>query len=131
MQYRQFLGVKYKVHGRSIDEGVDCYGLAILLYRQEGRILPDVYYESLENVSQIESHLFATIPSEKIDSLEELCIIMFNIKGEPNHIGIYVGNGMFVHATKRFGVVAEPVERWKNRIEGLYKVKDKSFQELV
>lgn len=124
IEYRDLLGTKYKVHGRSKEEGFDCWGVAIELYKRAGRKLVDIYYETLDKITDIEQEIFSLVPSEKIDRLEDMCIIMINVKGEPVHIGVYVGNGMFIHAVRKLGVIVEPVSRWKNRIEGLYKVKD-------
>ena len=58
----------------------------------------------------------------KIDIPQELCIIVFKVRGEPTHTGVYLGEGMFIHSTKDKGVIVEPLHRWQNRVEGYYKV---------
>jgi len=54
------------------------------------------------------------------------CLIVFN----PHmtligHVGVYVGNGMFVHSMSKKGVCLERINHplWKNRIEGYYSLK--------
>lgn len=120
MEYKDLLGVKFKTHGRSKEEGFDCYGLAIEVLRRNGITLNDVFYEDTEE-SDILDNAFKGTVSTKIDNLQENCIILISVKSQPLHIAIYIGDGLMIHATHS-GVLIEPVRRWKNRIVGLYKV---------
>lgn len=118
------IGCKFTVHGRSIEEGFDCYGLAIEILKRAGIELPDVFYCDLENNLKTEKEIRELIKVERIEKPQELCIIVMKVKGEPTHIGIYLSKGNIIHATTNYGVIIEPLSRWKNRIEGYYKVSD-------
>jgi cell wall-associated NlpC family hydrolase len=120
---RDLIGVKYKPHGRTIEDGLDCYGVALLVLAREGIYLPDVFYadtdrETNQEVMQI---LEQGIPHEKLDKPEKNCIIELTVCGMPSHIGVYLGDGEFIHTTK-YGVVVEPLWRWEKRVKGYYRI---------
>ena len=119
-EIRKLIGSKYKVHGRSIEEGFDCYGIDIEVYKIHDLFLPDVDYEKPEQYEQVFEEMLNKVSYEKIDFPQKLCIIVFRVKGEPTHTGVYLEDGLFIHAT-RYGVRVEPLHRWKNRVEGYYK----------
>jgi hypothetical protein len=50
-------------------------------------------------------------------------VIVFNILGEPFHVGVYIGDDKFIHARDGMDSVIESVNspRWNKRIEGYYK----------
>ena len=120
--YRDLLGVKFTVHGRSIQEGFDCYGLAIEVLRRNGIILKDAFYDTLDCRDKVHEKLHESIPNERIEKPENCCIIEIEVHGEPWHIGVYIGNGMMIHTTRKTRVVIEPLVHYKNRILGYYKV---------
>ena len=122
MDYRDLLGVKFKVHGRSIEEGFDCYGLAIEVLRRNGITMPDVFYKDLNNRDIVHDELHSIIPHKRIEKPENCCIIEIAVNNEPVHIAVYIGNGMMIHTTYDTGVVIEPLVRYKKRILGYYKV---------
>ena len=99
--YKDLLGVKYTPHGRNKGEGFDCYGLAIEVFRRNGIVLEDFILNPKEGK-------WNTI---KIDNLEKLCIIEIE-KGNKYHIAVYIGDGLMIHATEKFGVCIEPVYRY-------------------
>ena len=99
--YKDLLGVKYTPHGRSKEEGFDCYGTAIEVFKRNGKVLKD----------------FITNPEEgclnaiTVENLEELCIIEIE-KGNKYHIAVYIGNGLMIHSTEKYGVCIEQVYRY-------------------
>jgi len=123
MSIGQYIGIPYKPHGRS-KEGLDCYGLAICIFRERGIELPDPCYPDTEisTNKRIMESLESTIPNTKIDKPEPWCIIEFNILGEPSHIGIYLGHGEFIHSQQKTGVVIEKLNRWEKRVKGYYRI---------
>lgn len=127
-EVRDLIGTPYKVHGRSKEEGFDCYGVIIeMVKRDYGIELPDVDYKSLDEQEFIRNQIHTLACVEKIDNLQEKCIIELSIRGIPMHVGYYIGDGMFIHSRQRFGTIIEPVSRWKSRIMGVYKVKNSNI----
>ena len=118
-EVRKLIGCKYKVHGRSREEGFDCYGVGIEVYKIHGLFLPDVDYEMPEQYEEVFLEQQKKVEFTKVERPVELAIIVFEVRGEPTHMGIYLGKGLFIHATKR-GVSVEPLHRWEKRVEGYY-----------
>jgi cell wall-associated NlpC family hydrolase len=124
MNIRKYVGCKYVPHGRDPSIGLDCYGLAICIYKDMGITLPDPLYTDTEHETnkRILESLESTIQNEKLEEPEPGCIIELYVLGEPSHIGIYVGNGDFIHTQKILGVVIDKLYRWGKRIKGFYRV---------
>lgn len=112
--YSKYLGIPYKTNGRSIEEGFDCYGLLIDIQKNYAhKHLVDCINGEAEKLNV-----------EKIENLEELCIIDINIINEVLHVATYIGEGMMIHTRKDVGVCIEPVYRYEHWIKGYYKVTD-------
>lgn len=92
----EWMGVPYKYGGKD-KSGIDCSGFTGLLYRE-------VYDK---NVSGPTSTLIdlTTIISE--NELKEGDMVFFHIekKGKVSHVGVYLQNNKFVHATTKKGVM--------------------------
>lgn len=117
------VGARYKQGGRSAVEGFDCYGLAIEVSKRFGHTIPDLdgaigmdcdflHYEKEAshnmNVKEI------AYPETEGD------IILFkDTKGFYHHIGIYLGDGRFIHCNK-WGVHIERLEPAKRLIGRCY-----------
>ncbi|MFP5081436.1 C40 family peptidase [Pedobacter sp. JCM 36344] len=90
-------GVKYKLGG--LDKGgIDCSGFALLLEKH-------IYSIGLprRSIDQAE-----TIREKNIDQLKEGDLIFFSFKGrEVDHVGVYLNNNYFVHASTTRGVVVD------------------------
>lgn len=81
----QYIGVPY-VWGGSTPAGFDCSGLVMYVYAQVGVSLP--HY----TVAQWDYPNSVSVPQ---DQLEPGDLVFFNGLG---HVGIYIGNGEFIHA---------------------------------
>ena len=88
---RQFLGIPYKWGGESAEDGFDCSGLAMTVYRMNGLSLP-------RNSRQQFSKGRAVAKS----SLRPGDLVFFATNGgnQVSHVGIYLGKGRFIHAPK-------------------------------
>jgi cell wall-associated NlpC family hydrolase len=117
------IGVPFKERGRD-KNGMDCLGLAIEVLKREGIKLDDVFYEDMEESTKkrLMETLEASVPNTKLERPEKNCVIEFNILGRPSHIGIYIGDGEFIHASRQFGVAIDKLYRWKSRVKGYYRV---------
>jgi cell wall-associated NlpC family hydrolase len=123
---KRLIGSRYKPHGRTPEEGLDCYGVAILLLREIGVDMPDVFYPDTEQETnhRVLESMKCSIPNVKLEKPEPGCIIEFSVFGEPAHIGVYLGvdGGLFIHASRNYGVCAEMLSRWRQRVVGYYRV---------
>ena len=127
-EVRDLIGVPYKIHGRSKEEGFDCYGVVKEMVRRDyGIELPDVDYKSLDEQEFIRNQLHTLACVEKIDNLQNKCIIELSVKGLPIHCGYYLEEGLFIHSRQRFGTIIEPISRWKSKLVGVYKVKNSNI----
>jgi cell wall-associated NlpC family hydrolase len=91
---REFIGTPYKWGGTN-PNGYDCSGFVQEVFRLSGHSVPrmaDVQYEKLQKV--------------EADSLEPGDLVFFNTDGSGvSHVGIYSGDGKFLHASSSRGVI--------------------------
>ena len=79
--YEDLLGTKFKVHGRSKEEGFDCYGLAIEVLRRNGIELKDAFYKDLDNREEVHEELHASISHlRKLNKITFLVLLNNNKK---------------------------------------------------
>jgi cell wall-associated NlpC family hydrolase len=86
-----FLGLPYKRGGNSFDTGFDCSGFVKALYAQTlGKVLPRSAAEQAAQTTKIES-----------TDLQPGDLVFFNtMRRAFSHVGIYVGDGKFIHSPK-------------------------------
>lgn len=125
MWYNKYIGLPYKDNGRTT-AGIDCWGLACLVYREHLDIelptLDDSYVGSQDlAVRELVKHTKESWISVQEPKLGDICV--FNILGEPTHVGIYVGDQKFLHARAGQDSVIESLDsvRWNRRLEGIYR----------
>lgn len=135
MDYNKYIGLPYKDNGRD-EAGVDCWGLARLFYKQELNIdLPsydDLYTTSYDPaVSQAISAHKDNWELTTTAKPGDLCL--FNIYGEPAHVGVYVGSRKFLHAREGRDSVIESLDspQWSKRFQGFYKHSTNEAIEVV
>jgi cell wall-associated NlpC family hydrolase len=84
-----FIGLPYQWGGSSAEEGFDCSGLTMAVYQLNGLSLPRSSREQFQDGAPV--------------SREELArgdLVFFAISGgrKVSHVGIYTGDGRFIHA---------------------------------
>jgi cell wall-associated NlpC family hydrolase len=91
------VGLPYRYGGDSPKGGFDCSGLVDFVFRDAaGLVLP----RSTREIIDIQA------PKVDRDDLQPGDLVFFNpTGGKVSHIGIYVGEGRFVHAPSRGGTV--------------------------
>jgi cell wall-associated NlpC family hydrolase len=88
---RSFLDVPYLWGGASAETGFDCSGLTMTVYQLNGFDLPRTSRDQFALGSRVER-----------SSLEKGDLIFFAGVGDKvSHVGIYAGNGLFIHAPGR------------------------------
>jgi murein DD-endopeptidase / murein LD-carboxypeptidase len=88
-------GVPYKYGGRA-KSGVDCSNFATLIYE-------NVYSKNLTGSC---ANLYEMCKNISQNDLKEGDLVFFKIeKGKISHVGVYLGNKKFVHATTKKGVM--------------------------
>lgn len=111
-----FLGVPYRRGGNSLESGFDCSGFVRAIYSQTlGLVLPRSAHEQAE-------------ATERIDrtDLRPGDLVFFNtMRRAFSHVGIYVGNGKFIHAPSAGGVIRVEdmgTAYWSRRFDGARRV---------
>ena len=125
MQIEKYIGLKYKEKGRDFD-GVDCWGLARLFYKNELNIdLPSFSSEYTQTDVQRIEELIAQYKEgwEQIEQPEEGSIVLFRVLGSESHVGIIVNNEQFLHVRENQDSAIENFSSpfWKKRIVGYFK----------
>jgi cell wall-associated NlpC family hydrolase len=111
-----FLGVPYRRGGNTAESGFDCSGFVRAMYQQSvGMLLP----------RKAEQQAAAT---EKIDraDLQPGDLVFFNtMRRAFSHVGIYVGEGKFIHSPKPGSEVRVEdmgIAYWSHRFDGARRV---------
>ena len=111
-----FLGVPYKRGGNSVETGFDCSGFVRAMYEQSiGLILP----------RRAEQQAAATQNIDR-NELQPGDLVFFNtMRRAFSHVGIYVGDGKFIHSPKPGSEVRVEnmgLDYWSRRFDGARRV---------
>ena len=111
-----FLGVPYRFGGNDVATGFDCSGFVKAMYEQTvGLILP----------RKAEQQAAATQQIDRAD-LQPGDLVFFNtLRRTFSHVGIYIGEGKFVHSPKpgaQVRVENMGVSYWSRRFDGARRV---------
>lgn len=121
--YEDIIGLPFVDGGRSADTGFDCWGLAREVYRRYGIDLPD-YRISALNTKKISEQMAEDKPAwiKVSDPLPVPCLVVIQLSCDSwaNHVGVHIGNGLFIHAYRNTGVVIDRLKRWRSSIVGFY-----------
>lgn len=101
-----------------------CYGLVREVYRRYGRALPKYPISAMDAV-KIGQTMAEDLPAKWIKVQEPLpvpCLVVIQLAcgSWANHVGVYIGDGQFIHAYKATGVVIDRLKRWRVSIVGFY-----------
>ena len=109
-----FLGVRYKRGGNSAETGFDCSGFTRYVFENSvGLVLPRRADQQARN---------AGLLAVKKDELKPGDLVFFNtMRRAFSHVGIYVGEGKFIHAPRTGGQVRiedMSASSWAKRFNG-------------
>lgn len=86
-----YLGTPYRYGGTSPKTGFDCSGFVYYLYGAVfGQQIPRMPHDMVREATPVAR-----------GDLQKGDLVMFGYRGTITHVGIYSGNGQFVHATHR------------------------------
>ncbi len=109
-------GVDYRRGGKSYQSGFDCSGLVAHVYRE-------AYGLALPHNTQAQSELGEAI---SLSALQAGDLVFFNTQRKPfSHVGIYLGEGRFIHAPKQGAVVRTEnlhARYWATRFDGARRI---------
>ncbi|PWS29070.1 hydrolase [Pedobacter yonginense] len=90
-------GVKYRFGGLD-KSGIDCSGFAFLLEKE-------IYGITLPRISRDQANV---VKHKSVDRLNEGDLVFFSFAGrDVDHVGVYLNNGFFVHASTTRGVIVD------------------------
>lgn len=110
------LGTRYQYGGRSPETGFDCSGLIAHAFQQSlGLLLP--------HNAQAQSRIGKPVRQRDLAPGD---LVFYNTRNQPySHVGMYIGNGRFVHAPKpgaRVRVERTDTAYWRARFNGARRV---------
>jgi cell wall-associated NlpC family hydrolase len=98
---RSYLGTPYRYGGLSRN-GIDCSGVVVLVYREFSGV-------SLPHSSRKLHKVGKKIPLAET-KMGDLLFFRMGFSGFVDHVGICTGNGTFVHASSRLGVIESTMD---------------------
>lgn len=105
----EWYGTRYR-YGGSTRDGIDCSGFSCLL-------MSSVFGKKLSRTAREQFEECQKIPRE---ALQEGDLVFFNTRGGVSHVGVYLTNNKFVHASTSSGVVISDLdeEYYRKRFVG-------------
>jgi|GEM_PF-5614001 peptidoglycan endopeptidase LytE len=105
MKLGELAGIPYKEKGHT-PEGFDCYGFYAYGEKIGGHYVPVIDYEDTKEETfnrhepDVEKLLTDNIKEVTYPVAEYDTVVFYNSKGESVHVGIYLGNNMFMHCDR-------------------------------
>jgi len=109
----KLLGTPFRNKGRLPEQGIDCYGVALFIWKKLGYEAPDPELLSGQRPDRVEECLeqLATF-LVGIPEPEPACLVLFKLPSQVvDHVAIYLGKGQIVQATRGAGVTITRMPR--------------------
>lgn len=119
--FDDLIGRPFKNGGRGPIE-YDCWGLAKKVYLMYEQTLPEYPLSAMDAVKIGQQMKQEETMWQKLEKPCVPCLVVIRLsdKSWANHVGVYIGNGQFIHAYKTTGVVIEKIKSWRSLIVGFY-----------
>ncbi len=102
---RSLLGTRYKWAGATPEKGIDCSGLVMYVFAKLGIDLPHHAAELAKLGGSVSKDTADMQPGD---------LLVFGKGKRISHVGIYVGDGMMIHASSTsHRVVEAPVDKYR------------------
>ena len=117
-----------KYVGSTFEHGVmDCYQFLRLWYKEFGFDVPNYQYTEKwyeENNNYFVEEYHKLWEQVNLNEIKPHDAILFKVRSSvPNHVGIYIGLGKFIHCAENAGVVVTRLDKWKILFHSLYRLK--------
>jgi cell wall-associated NlpC family hydrolase len=112
----KFLNTPYKYGGNS-ENGIDCSGFTKQIYSNAMKIdLPRSAKEQYDVGEQVDGDL----------DFGDLVFFNTRRRSNPGHVGLYIGDNQFIHASRKLGVTISSLEEtyYKKRYVGARRIDD-------
>ncbi len=105
----KWMGTPYK-YGAQTEAGTDCSGFSGNLYKS-------IFENTLPRTAKMQYQSCSKID---MDDIKEGDLVFFNTRGGVSHVGVYLQNGYFVHASTKEGVTISSLTEsyYKNKFIG-------------
>lgn len=110
-EMKEYIGIPYRTGGIS-PRGMDCSGFAKTIYSNLfGIQLPH------NSAAQFSSQRLQSIDEDELQTGD---LVFFSRKRRINHVGVYLGDGNFIHATNGQGITVSSLDdqHWKSKMVG-------------
>jgi cell wall-associated NlpC family hydrolase len=119
----RYIGTPHKTNGRTLEEGLDCWGLMCAVYReQRGIELPDFtapndasLREAIESVGAFYERWPTTAPSVQVDEGADWDFVVITRRGQALHMGLCINGGVLHSSAQTRGTVWEPDSRFNRQ----------------
>ena len=126
-EYEDLIGLPFVDGGRG-PAAYDCWGVAMELFKRQGKPVKD-YPINAVDVDGIAKQMHNDESLwHKLEAPFLGCLVLLRLTPGcwANHVGIYIGDGRFIHSYVVTGVCIDRLRKWKSRIVGFYEPGRKS-----
>ncbi len=127
VRFDDLIGKPFVNGGRSVEKGMDCWGLAMEVCKRYGIVIPDFrvdafVYTAIDALAN-EAIGFRTWEEVREPKDEDVpLIILMRIHPKlATHVGIFIGGGKLIHTMKNTGVVISKTSMLQDWIIGYYR----------
>ena len=121
------VGRKFVEGGRSLDTGLDCWGLVMEVYKRYGVRIPDFVIDTFafRAVDALVGEEIETRRWEEVytpaDKDVPLVVLMRMHPVLITHAGVFIGHNKVIHTMKGTGVILSKASALQSRIAGYYR----------
>ena len=124
MWHNDYVGIPFVANGRE-RTGSDCWGLVRLIYTEQFNIELPSFSTDYEHD---DTARIAELTAQYKEAWEETTepkygsVVLFRVKNQISHIGIYIGDNNFLHCCEKYGTIIESLDSvsWNKRIAGFF-----------
>lgn len=132
IKYDDLVGIPFRHKGRDAKVGLDCFGLAMELYRRNGIELIDPVPDYAEDWQDrkcdnplLENYHRQWRKLGEGEKAELLDLVLFGADTSyPTHMGVVIGRDKVLHCNRGHGVIVTRLLRLEGKIQGYYRLRN-------